>query len=61
LEFISHCNPLIRIHGRVFWESLNFLPLFPSGATAPSGPGLPQYRGFVITLGRTPLVEESAQ
>jgi hypothetical protein len=34
--------------------------LFSSGTTAPSGPGPPHYRGFMITLrhitfGRTPL------
>jgi hypothetical protein len=38
---------------------------FPIGATAPSGPGPPRYRGFTITLrhttlGRTPLDEWSA-
>jgi hypothetical protein len=36
------------------------------GATAPSGPGPPHYRGFTITLrhitlGRTPLDEGSAR
>jgi hypothetical protein len=42
-------------------------PLFSShGATAPSGPGNPHYRGFTITLsyttlGRTPLDEWSAR
>jgi hypothetical protein len=40
--------------------------LFSSGATAPSGPGPPQYRGFTITLRhttlcRTPLDEWSAR
>jgi hypothetical protein len=39
---------------------------FSSGATAPSGPGPPHYRGFAITLrhttfGRTPLDEWSAR
>jgi len=39
---------------------------FPQGATAPSGPGPPHYRGFTITfrhttLGRTPLDEWSAR
>ena len=39
---------------------------FPQGATAPSGPGPPHYRGFTITLrhttlGRTPLDERSAR
>jgi hypothetical protein len=39
---------------------------FPNGATAPSGPGPPDYRGFTITLrhttvGRTPLDEWSAR
>jgi hypothetical protein len=39
---------------------------FFHGATAPSGPGLPHYRGFTITLrhttiGRTPLDEGSAR
>ena len=39
---------------------------FSHEATALSGPGLPQYRGFTITikqtiLGRIPLVERSAQ
>jgi hypothetical protein len=39
---------------------------FSSGATAPSGPGPPHYRGFTITLrhtsvGRTPLDEWSAR
>jgi hypothetical protein len=38
----------------------------PIGSTAPSGPGPPHYRGFMITLrhttlGRTPLDEWSAQ
>jgi hypothetical protein len=32
----------------------------PHGTTAPSGPG-PHYQGFLITLGRTPLDEGSAQ
>jgi hypothetical protein len=31
------------------------------GMIAPSGPGPPHYRGFTITLGRTPLDEWSAQ
>jgi hypothetical protein len=39
---------------------------FPSGITAPSGPGPPHYRGFTITLrhttlGRTPLDEWPAR
>jgi hypothetical protein len=39
---------------------------FVRGASAPSGPGLPHYRGFGITLrhtilGRTPLDERSAR
>jgi hypothetical protein len=42
------------------------LCFFSNGATAPSGPGPPHYRGFTITLrhntlGRTPLDERSAQ
>jgi len=39
--------------------------LFSLGATSPSGPGLPHYRGFTIilrhsTIGRIPLYERSA-
>jgi hypothetical protein len=39
-----------------------YIYLFFHGATAPSGPGPPHYRGFTIilrhtTLGRTPLDE----
>jgi hypothetical protein len=42
------------------------LYFFSTGATAPSGPGHPHYRGFTITLryttlGRTPLDEWSAR
>jgi hypothetical protein len=40
-------------------ERLNVF--FSSGATASSGPGPPHYRGFTITLGRTPLDEWSAR
>jgi hypothetical protein len=34
---------------------------FSHGATAPCGPRPPQYRGFTITLSRTPLDEWSAR
>jgi hypothetical protein len=43
-------------------EGFSLFIFSPHGATAPSGPGLPHYRGFTITLrhttlGRTPLDE----
>jgi hypothetical protein len=49
----------------VFGHLTLFIAVFfppPNGATAPSGPGPPYYRGFTITLshttlGRTPLDE----
>ena len=34
---------------------------FYDGSTAPSEPGPPHYRGFTITLGRSPLQEWSAR
>jgi hypothetical protein len=50
------CNQAVA----VYWS------FFSMGATAPSGPGPPHYRGFTITLrhvtlGRTPLGEWSAR
>jgi hypothetical protein len=47
-------------------EDYNIFVFVPHGATAPSGPGPPHYRGFTITLrhttvGRTPLHEGSAR
>jgi hypothetical protein len=63
-----------EIHVGFWWGNLKeILPLwkprlifFSIGATAPSGPGSPHYRGFTITLrhitlGRTPLGEWSAR
>jgi hypothetical protein len=49
-------------HRFVLWESRQLLlcAFFSNGATAPSGPGLPHHRGFIVTLrhttlGRTPV------
>jgi hypothetical protein len=52
------------------WVSANLyeegIPIFFYGATAPSGPEIPHYRGITITfrhttIGRTPLDEWSAR
>jgi hypothetical protein len=54
----------IKLHKETPYD-LQFFFFLSSGATAPSGPGPPHYRGFTITLrhttlGRTPLDEWSA-
>jgi hypothetical protein len=57
---LARSNALVRFSHCFFaWLSVVF---FSSGATAPSEPGPPHYRGFTITLrhttlGRTPLDE----
>jgi hypothetical protein len=40
---------------------VGYVYFFPHGATAPSGPGPPHYRGITITLSRTPLDGRSAR
>jgi hypothetical protein len=64
----SHPAPSEISKRRVsFFEALKlYPPPPPHGATAPSGPGSPRYRGFTIThrhttLGRIPLDEWSAR
>jgi hypothetical protein len=60
--FSRPCNMWYTISFiKSFFETFSF-----DGATAPSGPGPPHYRGFTMTLrhttlGRTPLDEWSAQ
>jgi hypothetical protein len=64
--FLRHV--LSRIQ-EIAFLSMSFvaaLSIFSNGATAPSGPGSPHYRGFTITfrhttLGRNPLDEWSAR
>ena len=68
----SHCitysSKLIEDQQRSFRMQLRALQVFlsPHGATAPSGPGPPHYRGFTntprhTTLGRTALGTQSAR
>ena len=48
---------------QIMREDVNSLELYsipprpPNGATAPNVPEFPHYRGFTITVGRTPLDE----
>ena len=60
------CRPLVGARSQtmntVGAAAYMYIYLFSHGATAPSGPGPPHYRGFTITfrhttLGRTPLDE----
>jgi hypothetical protein len=66
--YLSQCvyvfHIIFKIKGNYFSKQLS--PFFSNGATAPSGPGPPHYRGFTITLrhttlGRTRLDEWSAR
>jgi hypothetical protein len=50
-------NCVLCLYVRVLVDELSVIPpaIFPHGATAPSGPGPPRYRGFTVTLSWTPL------
>ena len=50
LSLVSIITPLLHI--LISFTDLLFFPP-PHGATAPSGPGPPHYRGFTITLRHT--------
>ena len=59
-------SAVVRCEYFFMWLWIKTVPCFPHGATAPSGPGSPHYRGFAITLmhntlGRNSLDEWSAR
>jgi len=55
IAFMLHVPPIHYSFIRSSYHVLYY------GATAPSGPGRPHYRGFTITLGNSPLDEWSAR
>jgi hypothetical protein len=63
---LTYSSPHLHYFTTFIYDPLHISPPHTHGATAPSGPGPPHYRGLTITLrhttpGRTPLDEWSAR